>query len=178
MIALIDPDGERSFLTDRGANEALEARDIPDALIEGAALIHLSGYSFFAPSPREAVFDVMRRAEQAYQRRSSFGGVLARGRRRHIRRMDARRGNSVPQRRGSCDTRRLDEPKLNARGLRSTIRWSSSSAARPAPRPWKASVAGVSTLRRSRWSTPPAPATPSSPDFSPPGLRALKSMLH
>jgi sugar/nucleoside kinase (ribokinase family) len=62
LIALIDPDGERSFLTDRGANEALEARDIPDALIERAALIHLSGYSFFAPSPRRAVFDVMRRA--------------------------------------------------------------------------------------------------------------------
>jgi sugar/nucleoside kinase (ribokinase family) len=62
LIALIDPDGERSFLTDRGANEALEARDISDALIEGAALVHLSGYSFFAPSPREAVLDVMLRA--------------------------------------------------------------------------------------------------------------------
>ena len=62
LIALIDRDGERSFLTDRGANEALEARDIPDALIEGAALIHLSGYSFFAPSPRAAVLDVMQRA--------------------------------------------------------------------------------------------------------------------
>jgi sugar/nucleoside kinase (ribokinase family) len=62
LIALIDPDGERSFLTDRGANEALEARDISDALIEGAALIHLSGYSFFASSPRAAVLDVMRRA--------------------------------------------------------------------------------------------------------------------
>ena len=62
LIALIDPDGERSFLTDRGANESLEADDIPDALIERAALIHLSGYSFFAPSPRAAVLDVMRRA--------------------------------------------------------------------------------------------------------------------
>jgi sugar/nucleoside kinase (ribokinase family) len=62
LVALIDPDGERNFLTDRGANEALEAGDIPDALIEGAALIHLSGYSFFAPSPRAAVLDVMRRA--------------------------------------------------------------------------------------------------------------------
>ena len=62
LIALIDPDGERSFLTDRGANEALEASDIPDALIAGAALIHLSGYSFFAPRPRTAVLDVMRRA--------------------------------------------------------------------------------------------------------------------
>ena len=62
LVALIDTDGERSFLTDSGANEALEARDIPDTLIEGAALIHLSGYSFFAPWPRAAVLDVMRRA--------------------------------------------------------------------------------------------------------------------
>ena len=62
LVALIDPDGERSFLTDRGANEALEAGDIPDALIESATLIHLSGYSFFASSPRAAVLDVMRRA--------------------------------------------------------------------------------------------------------------------
>ena len=62
LVALIDPDGERSFLTDRGANEALEARDIPDALIASASHISLSGYSFFAPSPRAAVLDVMRRA--------------------------------------------------------------------------------------------------------------------
>ena len=62
LIALIDPDGERSFLTDRGANEALEAHDIPDALIASASHISLSGYSFFAPSPRAAVLDVMRRA--------------------------------------------------------------------------------------------------------------------
>jgi sugar/nucleoside kinase (ribokinase family) len=62
LVALIDPCGERSFLTDRGANEALEASDIPDEIIAGAAMIHLSGYSFFAPSPRAAVLDVMGRA--------------------------------------------------------------------------------------------------------------------
>jgi sugar/nucleoside kinase (ribokinase family) len=62
LIAFIDESGERSFLTDRGANEALEAGDIPDRLIAEAALIHLSGYSFFAPSPRAAALDVMRRA--------------------------------------------------------------------------------------------------------------------
>lgn len=62
LVALIDANGERSFLTDRGANEKLEAGDIPDALIEGAAHIHLSGYSFFAPSPRAAVLDAVRRA--------------------------------------------------------------------------------------------------------------------
>jgi sugar/nucleoside kinase (ribokinase family) len=63
LIALIDPDGERSFLTDRGANEALEAGDIPDALIANASHISLSGYSFFIPSARAAVLDVMRRAK-------------------------------------------------------------------------------------------------------------------
>jgi sugar/nucleoside kinase (ribokinase family) len=62
LVALIDTDGERSFLTDRGANEALEASDIPDALIAAASHVNLSGYSFFAPSPRAAVLDVMRRA--------------------------------------------------------------------------------------------------------------------
>ncbi len=64
LVALIDPSGERSFFTDRGANDALSAADIPDALIAGAAHIHLSGYSFFAPSPRQAMLDVMRRAEK------------------------------------------------------------------------------------------------------------------
>ena len=62
LVALVDADGERSFLTDRGANDAIEAADIPDGLIDGAAHIHLSGYSFFAPSPRAAVLDAMRRA--------------------------------------------------------------------------------------------------------------------
>src|SRR5208337_5505311 len=54
LVALIDPSAERSFYTDRGANEALCSADIPDALIEGASHVHLSGYSFFAPAPREA----------------------------------------------------------------------------------------------------------------------------
>jgi sugar/nucleoside kinase (ribokinase family) len=62
LVALIDPNGERSFFTDRGANDTLRPADIPDELIAGAQLIHLSGYSFFAPSPRAAVLDVMRRA--------------------------------------------------------------------------------------------------------------------
>ena len=62
LVALIDARGERSFFTDRAANEALIAADIPDALIGGASHIHLSGYSFFTPSPRAAALDVMRRA--------------------------------------------------------------------------------------------------------------------
>lgn len=62
LIALVDPSGERSFLTDRGANDALQAADISDALLARADLVHLSGYSFVAPSPRAAVMALMARA--------------------------------------------------------------------------------------------------------------------
>lgn len=62
LIALIDPSGERSFLTDRGANDALSDEDIPDALIAEADLIHLSGYSFVAAQPRCAMRRVLARA--------------------------------------------------------------------------------------------------------------------
>ncbi len=62
LVALVDADGERSFLTDRGANDALEAGRHPGRSDRGRCPIHLSGYSFFAPSPRAAVLDAMRRA--------------------------------------------------------------------------------------------------------------------
>ena len=62
LIAIVESSGERSFLTDRGANDALEAADIPDALIARADHIHLSGYSFFSQNPRLAMRSVMRRA--------------------------------------------------------------------------------------------------------------------
>lgn len=62
LVALIDASGERSFFTDRGANEALAARDIPDALIAAADCICLSGYSFFAPEPRQAALHVLANA--------------------------------------------------------------------------------------------------------------------
>jgi sugar/nucleoside kinase (ribokinase family) len=65
LIALIDPSGERSFLTDRGANDCLCAGDIADPVIAGADHIHLSGYSFVAASPREAVIGLIGRAGRA-----------------------------------------------------------------------------------------------------------------
>jgi sugar/nucleoside kinase (ribokinase family) len=65
LVALVDPSGERSFLTDRGANEALCEEDIPDALLARADHIHLSGYSFVDPSPRRAMRRVMERAGRA-----------------------------------------------------------------------------------------------------------------
>jgi sugar/nucleoside kinase (ribokinase family) len=57
LVALVSADGERSFLTDRGANAALGRDDLPDAMLEGASLLHVSGYALFAPGPRAAVLD-------------------------------------------------------------------------------------------------------------------------
>ena len=55
LITIVDPDGERSFLTDRGANLALSAEDLTPALLDGVRLAVVSGYCFFAKGPRQAV---------------------------------------------------------------------------------------------------------------------------
>jgi sugar/nucleoside kinase (ribokinase family) len=64
LIALIANDGERSFFTDRGANENLCRGDLPKALLDGMNLLHVSGYAFFAPSPREAAMELMAEARR------------------------------------------------------------------------------------------------------------------
>ncbi|MHB1103475.1 MAG: carbohydrate kinase family protein [Devosia sp.] len=55
LVAIVDPDGERSFLTDRGANLALSPSDMPVRLLDHTRLVLVSGYSYFAETPREAV---------------------------------------------------------------------------------------------------------------------------
>jgi sugar/nucleoside kinase (ribokinase family) len=62
LIALIDSSGERSFLTDRGANDRLTVSDIPDALLDGVDLAHVSGYSFVDEGARKAAMDLIARA--------------------------------------------------------------------------------------------------------------------
>ena len=176
LIALIDPDGERSFLTDRGANEALEARDIPDALIEGAALIHLSGYSFFAPSPRAAVLDVMRRAgdkpisvdpaSAEFLREVGADNFLA-----------WTQGAAIlfPNEEEAAILAGSDDPETQCARLAAHYplvvvkRGAAGAEAAAGER------AGVSTRRRSRRSTPPARATRSSPPFLPHGFPARTS---
>jgi sugar/nucleoside kinase (ribokinase family) len=59
LVTIVDPDGERSFLTDRGANLSLSSENVPDTLLDGARYVVVSGYSFFAPSPRATVGGVM-----------------------------------------------------------------------------------------------------------------------
>jgi sugar/nucleoside kinase (ribokinase family) len=64
LINLVDPDGERSFLTDRGANATLDIGDLPDDLLDDIGLFHLSGYALFAERPRRAALDLARRARE------------------------------------------------------------------------------------------------------------------
>lgn len=55
LVTIVDPDGERSFLTDRGANLNLSPEDLAPGLLDDISTVMVSGYSFFAPGPRAAV---------------------------------------------------------------------------------------------------------------------------
>ncbi|HIV59044.1 MAG TPA: sugar kinase [Candidatus Stackebrandtia faecavium] len=60
VLALIADDGERSMITDRGAGAHLSCDDWDDALLDGTAHVHVSGYTLFSASGRAlaaAVFD-------------------------------------------------------------------------------------------------------------------------
>jgi sugar/nucleoside kinase (ribokinase family) len=54
LVTIVDPSGERSFLTDRGANLALSATDLTPSLLERVRLLVISGYCYFAETPRQA----------------------------------------------------------------------------------------------------------------------------
>jgi sugar/nucleoside kinase (ribokinase family) len=71
LVALISSDGERSFFTDRGANERLCREDLPDRLLDGIGLLHVSGYALFSPGPRAAVRELVAEA----RRRGMFVSV-------------------------------------------------------------------------------------------------------
>lgn len=62
LICLVDSDGERSFLTDRGANACLGETDLPFELLDGMDWLHISGYALFEAGPRAAVLALAARA--------------------------------------------------------------------------------------------------------------------
>lgn len=55
LICLIGEDGERSFLTDRGANAGLSSADIPDDWSKGTGFLQVSAYALLEAGPRGAV---------------------------------------------------------------------------------------------------------------------------
>ena len=50
IVIMVAPDGERTMFTDRGANLRLRRADVPARLLDGAAVLHLTGYTFCEPS--------------------------------------------------------------------------------------------------------------------------------
>ena len=62
IVTLISPDGERSFFTDRGANQNLCRADLADNLLDGVVLVHVSGYALFGTGPRTAVLEFLAEA--------------------------------------------------------------------------------------------------------------------
>ncbi|TFV56889.1 carbohydrate kinase family protein [Geodermatophilus sp. DF01-2] len=52
IVSLVEPDGQRSMLADRGANLALAPADVPTPAPGGH--LHLSGYALLDPAPRAA----------------------------------------------------------------------------------------------------------------------------
>lgn len=64
LVTIIDPDGERSFLTDRGANLELSPSDMPVGLLDDTRVVVISGYALFAETPRAAVLWMAGEARQ------------------------------------------------------------------------------------------------------------------
>jgi sugar/nucleoside kinase (ribokinase family) len=64
LVTILAPDGQRSFFTDRGANETLDRGDLPGDLLNGITLLHVSGYALFSERPRQALRALMAAARQ------------------------------------------------------------------------------------------------------------------
>jgi sugar/nucleoside kinase (ribokinase family) len=63
IVSLVEPDGSRSMLADRGANRALRAGDVP--VPTAAGHLHLSGYVLLDPDSRAAGLAAMEEAVDA-----------------------------------------------------------------------------------------------------------------
>jgi sugar/nucleoside kinase (ribokinase family) len=61
IVVIVEADGERTMITDRGANARLSDADVPDKLLDGVDLLLLSGYLFAEPGPREVALSLLQR---------------------------------------------------------------------------------------------------------------------
>jgi sugar/nucleoside kinase (ribokinase family) len=59
IVIMVSPDGERTMFTDRGANLRLRAADVPAALLDGASVLHLTGYTFFTAELRDVALSLI-----------------------------------------------------------------------------------------------------------------------
>ncbi len=65
LVALVGPDGERSFLTDRGANDGLRRASLPPDVLGGVAHLHVSGYALVGADTRATVLELLGEARRA-----------------------------------------------------------------------------------------------------------------
>jgi ribokinase len=56
---LVEPDGERTMVPDRGANAAWASSDVPEALVAGASLLHVVGYVLLDEASRRGALTAM-----------------------------------------------------------------------------------------------------------------------
>ncbi len=65
-VVLVEPDGERTFLPDRGANAALAVEDLPADAFRAGDHLHLSGYALLDAGPaRKTALEALARAAAA-----------------------------------------------------------------------------------------------------------------
>jgi sugar/nucleoside kinase (ribokinase family) len=75
VVAIVERgNGERSFFTERGAADALTARDVQPAWLRGVGALHVPGYSLFNQPLREAA---ARAAQLAHERGALLSVDLA-----------------------------------------------------------------------------------------------------
>ena len=65
VVALVDGDGERTLITDRGAGENLAPEDLPEDLFGSGGHLHLSGYLFSGGTRRETALAALERARES-----------------------------------------------------------------------------------------------------------------
>ena len=63
VVALVDAGGERTMITDRGANAALTVADLPTAWFRPGAHLYMSGYTLFDPPGRHTAQHALALAE-------------------------------------------------------------------------------------------------------------------
>jgi sugar/nucleoside kinase (ribokinase family) len=64
LVALLDPNAERTMYVDRAANATLTAADLPADVLDGVGWLHLTGYSLFDDGVRPVVLDLVAAARE------------------------------------------------------------------------------------------------------------------
>lgn len=65
VFVMVDGEGERTMITDRGAGEVLAPEDVPARFFSPGAHLHLTGYMLSGGSRREAAKKALRLAKEA-----------------------------------------------------------------------------------------------------------------